>query len=144
MVGGRERQFWGYSARAAAATEIRDDGTIAPTAAIASIPFAPEVVIPAIAEMQQRYGAHLYQQYGFLDSFNPSLTADPGFIRKGKVDRQLGWFDEDYLGIDQGPIVLMIENHRTGFVWDVMKKNPHIVRGLRKAGFTGGWLEMAP
>ena len=51
-----------------------------------------------------------------------------------------GWFTNDYLGIDQGPIVLMAENHRSGLVWPVMKKNPHIVRGLCRAGFTGGWL----
>jgi len=124
-VDGTERQFWGYMARGAAATEIRDDGTIAPTAAAASIAFAPEIVIPAIAEMKKSYGDKLYQKYGFLDAFNP--TRD--------------WFDIDYLGIDQGPIVLMIENYRSGFVWDVMKKNPHIIRGLRRAGFRGGWLE---
>ncbi len=144
VVDGTERQFFAYAARAAAAKEIRDDGTIAPTAALASIPFAPEVVIPAMTEMQRRYGARLYQQYGFVDAFNPSLTTNPGFIRKGTVDPQLGWFDVDYLGIDQGPIVLMIENYRTNFVWNVMKKNPHVVRGLRKAGFSGGWLEKAP
>jgi hypothetical protein len=52
----------------------------------------------------------------------------------------LGWFDVDYLGIDQGPILAMIENYRTDFVWRVMRRNAHIVRGLKKAGFTGGWL----
>jgi hypothetical protein len=82
--------------------------------------------VPAIAAMKKRYGDKLYQQYGFVDAFNP--TRD--------------WFDTDYLGIDQGPIVLMIENYRTGFVWNVMKKNPHIVRGLQRAGFRGGWLEL--
>ncbi|HUP50132.1 MAG TPA: glucoamylase family protein [Thermoanaerobaculia bacterium] len=141
VMDGTERQFWSYMARGAAATEVRDDGTIAPTAAAASIPFAPEIVIPAIAEMKSRYGEALYQQYGFLDSFNPTLREAPPFMRKGTIHPQLGWFDDDYLGIDQGPIVLMIENHRTGFVWEVMKKNPHIVRGLRLAGFRGGWLE---
>ena len=62
----------------------------------------------------------------------------------GRVDPAQGWFDVDYLGIDQGPIVAMIENHRSGLVWKVMRKNPHIVRGLRRAGFTGGWLAEAP
>jgi len=52
-----------------------------------------------------------------------------------------GWFDVDYLGIDQGPIVAMIENYRSGLVWKVMRGNPHVVRGLERAGFTGGWLE---
>jgi hypothetical protein len=55
----------------------------------------------------------------------------------------VGWFDNDYLGIDQGPIVAMIENYRSGLVWRVMRTNPHIVRGLSVAGFTGGWLDSA-
>jgi hypothetical protein len=62
----------------------------------------------------------------------------------GRVDPAQGWFDVDYLGIDQGPIVAMIENHRSGLVWKVMRKNPNIVRGLKRAGFTGGWLAEAP
>ena len=52
--------------------------------------------------------------------------------------------DGDYLGIDQGPIVLMIENYRSGFVWKVMRRNPHIQRGLQRAGFSGGWLDALP
>jgi hypothetical protein len=52
-----------------------------------------------------------------------------------------GWVDSDYLGIDQGPILAMIANHRTELVWRVMRSNPHVVRGLRAAGFTGGWLD---
>ena len=65
-------------------------------------------------------------------------------VQHGWVNPAHGWYDDDYLGIDQGPIVTMIENWRTGLVWDVMKKNPHIVRGLRRAGFSGGWLDAAP
>ncbi|MBW3563335.1 MAG: Tat pathway signal protein [Acidobacteria bacterium] len=142
VVNGETRQFWSYHARGAAATEIRDDGTIAPTAAAASIPFAPEVVIPAIEAMNRRYGRILYQKYGFLDSFNPTITSNPSFeLKHGRIDPELGWVDGDYLGIDQGPIVLMIENYRTGLVWEVMKKNPHLVRGLKRAGFSGGWLD---
>ncbi|HVR43728.1 MAG TPA: glucoamylase family protein [Thermoanaerobaculia bacterium] len=144
-IDGRTRTFWSYSARGAAANEIRDDGTIAPTAAAASIAFAPEVVIPAIAAMRQRYGARLYQKYGFLDSFNPTLTHNPGLnLLHGTIDPALGWFDGDYLGIDQGPILLMIENWRSGMIWETMRKNPHVVRGLRRAGFSGGWLDAAP
>jgi hypothetical protein len=52
----------------------------------------------------------------------------------------VGWFDDEYLGIDQGPIVLMLENHRSGFVWETMKQSPYLVRGLCRAGFRGGWL----
>ena len=52
-----------------------------------------------------------------------------------------GWYDDDYLGIDQGPIVAMIENHRSDLVWSVTRRNPHVKRGLLRAGFTGGWLD---
>lgn len=142
VIDGLERQFHGYWARGAAATAIRDDGTIAPTAAAASIAFAPEIVIPAIEEMKRRYGRLLYQQYGFLDSFNPTLRSDLGFKNlRGSIDPELGWIDGDYLGIDQGPIVLMIENYRSELIWKVMRRNPHIIRGLRRAGFRGGWLD---
>ena len=92
--------------------------------------------------MKERYGAHLYAQYGFLDAFNPTLRTSEK-VTAGTVDPALGWFDVDYLGIDQGPIVAMIENYRSGLVWKAMRKNPHIVRGLKRAGFTGGWLEEA-
>jgi hypothetical protein len=53
----------------------------------------------------------------------------------------VGWFDTDYLGIDQGPILAMVENYRTGLVWTTLRRNPHVVRGLRAAGFRGGWLD---
>lgn len=139
-IDGRNIRFMTYAARGAAHGEIRDDGTIAPTAAAASIAFAPEIVLPAIEEMHRRWGRHLYGKYGFLDSFNPTLTQEMK-TQHGKVVPGVGWFDGDYLGIDQGPIVAMIENHRTGLVWETMKRNPHIVRGLKRAGFTGGWLE---
>ena len=132
------RTYHTYTARGATQDTIVDDGTIAPTAAISSIAFTPEISIAAMEEMQRRYGPALYRQYGFADSFNPTYR---GTSKYGTVDPNLGWFDVDYLGIDQGPIVIMIENHRSGLVWDVMKKNPHVVRGLKRAGFTGGWLE---
>jgi hypothetical protein len=137
---GRRRTFYGYAARGASATEIRDDGTIAPTAAISSIAFTPELSIAALRGMKERYGANLYSKYGFLDAFNPTLRTSQG-VTAGHVDPAQGWFDADYLGIDQGPIVAMIENHRSGLVWKTMQKNPHIVRGLKRAGFTGGWLD---
>lgn len=129
-----------YRARGAAAGDVRDDGTLAPTAAAASLPFAPEVVVPALRAMRDRYGEHLYTRFGFVDAFNPTLE-QPLVRGAGKVVPGLGWFDTDYLGIDQGPIVIMIENHRSGLVWDVMRRNPYVVRGLCRAGFRGGWLE---
>jgi hypothetical protein len=141
-IDGRERKFYGYAARGATEGDVRDDGTIAPTAALSSIVFTPELSLAALREMKERYGGNLYAKYGFLDAFNPTLRTGRG-VTSGHVDPNQGWFDVDYLGIDQGPIVAMIENHRSGLVWRVMRKNPHVVRGLKRAGFTGGWLEEA-
>ena len=90
--------------------------------------------------MVRRYGDNLYKQYGFVDAFNETLKRTDLKLQHGHVVPGVGWFDHDYLGIDQGPIVTMIENHRTGLVWNVMRKNEHLVRGLQRAGFTGGWL----
>ncbi len=139
-IDGRSREFHGYTARGATEGDVRDDGTIAPTAAISSIAFTPELSLAALREMRSRYGSHLYAKYGFLDSFNPTLRQGPR-LKSGEVDPTFGWFDRDYLGIDQGPIVAMIENYRSGLVWKTMRKNEHIVTGLKRAGFTGGWLE---
>jgi hypothetical protein len=141
-IDGRRRTFRGYAARGATAGDVRDDGTIAPTAAASSIVFTPELSIPAIAEMRRRYGSRLYSTYGFRDAFNPTLRGGAG-VRTGRVDPAQGWFDADYLGIDEGPIVAMIENYRSGLVWRTMRRNPHLVRGLRRAGFAGGWLAAA-
>ena len=138
-LAGRARQFHTYTARGVALADERDDGTICPTAAGGAVPFAPEITIPALIAMRKTYGDPLFSQYGFLDAFNPTFTA-AGSQETGSVDPTLGWFDVDYLGIDQGPILAMVENYRTGFVWRVMRGNAHIVRGLKQAGFTGGWL----
>jgi hypothetical protein len=137
-----EREFEGYSARGAGLDYIRDDGTLAPTAAGGSIAFAPEIVVPALAEMKRRYGKYIYNQYGFVDAFNPTFHIQTRHDT-GKLVPELGWVDDEELGIDQGPIVLMIENWRSDLVWKVMKKNPYIRKGLERAGFTGGWLGQA-
>lgn len=137
---GKKQEFFGYLARGADVGQTLDDGTIAPTAAIGSIAFAPELVLPAIRTMYQRYGKWLYGQYGFVDAFNPSFRLNAP-LRSGRVVPGEGWFDNEYLGIDQGPILLMIENYRSGFVWKVMRRNPYIRRGLERASFTGGWLD---
>ncbi len=100
---------------------------------------APEVTIPALLAMRTTYGNHLFSTYGFLDAFNPTFTAS-GQQETGTVDPALGWFDVDYLGIDQGPILAMVESYRSDFVWRVMRSNAHIIRGLKRAGFSGGWL----
>jgi hypothetical protein len=140
VLAGRQRQFHTYWARGAGAGEIDDDGTIAPTAAGGSVPFAPEIAIPALVAMRRQYGDALFGRYGFVDAFNPSLTDGTIGVSQGRIQPGLGWFDTDYLGIDQGPILLMIENQRTQFVWGLMRTNPNIVRGLCRAGFSGGWL----
>lgn len=141
-VNGRPRQFFTYRARGASFTETQDDGTLAPTAVGGSIPFAPEIAIPTLLALRTRYGEPLYGQYGFVDAFNPSWTTAVR-TQHGRIVPGVGWFDTDYLGIDQGPILAQIENWRTGLVWTTLRRNPHIVRGLRAAGFTGGWLEGA-
>ena len=132
------RKFFSYRARGAAATQIVDDGTIAPTAAGGSIAFAPEICLPALQAMKTKYGAKLYGEYGFRDAFNPTYRYPSRFANGSTAN---GWFDIDYLGIDEGPILLMTENARTNFVWNLMKRNPHIRKGLERAGFTGGWLK---
>jgi Uncharacterized protein conserved in bacteria len=138
-IDGRSRAFHSYSGRGVAEGDIRDDGTIAPTAAISSIVFTPELSIPAMRAMSTRYGENLYAQYGFLDAFNPTLRTSEK-LKHGRIDPAQGWFDVDYLGIDEGPIVAMIENYRSELVWKTMRKNEHVIRGLKRAGFTGGWL----
>jgi hypothetical protein len=137
-----ERGFFTYAARSTASIHILDDGTIAPTASVASIAFAPEIAIPAIRAFRARFGEHLYQKYGFLDSVNPSFTFSDVPLRHGRIIEGIGWIADDYLGIDQGPIVAMIENYRSGLIWSIMRTNPHIRRGLQRAGFTGGWLDV--
>jgi len=130
-LNGRSVTVHSYWARGAAEGYINDDGTIAPTATGGSVPFAPEVCIPTLREMYTRFGGRLVGAYGFKDAFNLSYPVPGDSI----------WVDKDYLGIDQGPILLQIENHRSGLVWNLMKRNPYIVQGLQKAGFKGGWLQ---
>jgi len=108
----------GYSARGAPPPQD-DDGTLVPTAPISSIPFAPDSVMPAIWNMWNNYHSQLWAQYGFRDAFN--LTVN--------------WWASDVIGIDQGPIIVMIENYRTGSVWSRFMQNVDIQRGLDRIGF---------
>lgn len=133
IVDSQQRQFWTYYARGVSFDWVGDDGTIAPYAAGASVAFAPEICVPALKTMRAKYDTLVWQQYGFIDAFNPSFITPK---------TPTGWFDHDYIGIDQGPMLIMIENLRNGFVWNLMKQNPYIVNGLRKAGFRGGWLDI--
>jgi hypothetical protein len=127
-VGGKKRRFYDYIARGVPFGP--DDGTISPWAVIASLPFAPEIVLPTIRYLDgmqlRRAGA-----YGFDASFNPTYPA-------GRNPN--GWVSRWHYGLNQGPVVLMIENYQTGFVWELMRNCRYLVDGLRRAGFRGGWL----
>ncbi len=128
-VDGVERYFYDYEARGI--PDGPDDGTIAPWAAVASLPFAPEIVLPALQHFNDVY-PEMTSEYGFKCSFNPT------FIAGNQTGR--GWISKGYYGLDQGPIVMMIENYRSGFLWKLMKRCRYIREGLSRAGFTGGWL----
>jgi hypothetical protein len=138
---GQQRAFHTYAARGVCLNpaEDYDDGTLTPMAALSSLPFAPEVVLPAMDEMYQRYGTVLFGEYGFLDSFNPSFQYDL-IPDHGRRVGDLGWVDTRYYGINQGPILAMIENHRSGLLWRLSRGDAVIRRGLERAGFQGGWL----
>ena len=140
VIDGRQRRFHTYWARGASFTGVTDDGTLVPTALGGSIPFDPALTVQGLRAMRDRLGDRLFTEYGFLDAFNLTLT-EPVETQHGAVVPDVGWIADDYLGIDQGPIVAMIENYRSGLVWEVMRNDPHIVRGLCTAGFSGGWLE---
>ena len=139
-IGATPREFHTYWARGASFTGVNDDGTVSPSAAAASIAFAPEIVIPTLISIRQTYGNQIFSTYGFYDALNPTFQLEIP-VQHGRVDPELGWFDTDYLGIDQGPILAMVENYRTELIWRTMRKNAHIIRGLQAAGFTGGWLD---
>jgi hypothetical protein len=128
-IDGVERRFRGYLARGVPFGP--DDGTLSPWAVAASLPFAPEIVLPAL-----RYFHDIdlkdANPYGFRASFNPTLAAADGHPH--------GWVSPDHVGINQGPIALMIENHRSDFLWRLMRACPYVANGLRRAGFAGGWL----
>lgn len=126
-INGKMCRFYDYSARGV--PNGPDDGTLAPWAVVASLPFAPEIVLPSISYFDETF-PEMTSKYGFKCSFNPtfSTTASKEWISKG------------YYGLDQGPIVLMIENYRSGFLWQLMRRCPYIIDGLRRAGFARGWL----
>jgi hypothetical protein len=130
VVDGVERRFLGYSARGAPYGP--DDGTIAPWAAVASLPFAPDVVLPTIQHFSDLHGGDS-SPYAFHSTFNPTYLGQDG--------GGLGWVCPWIYGIDQGAVALMIENYRTGLVWKLMRRVPQVRRGLRLAGFRGGWLD---
>lgn len=130
LVDGREVTFRGYSERGG--PDGFDDGTIAPTAALASLPYAPKQVMATLRHWLQNRSELFDPARGFVDAFNP--THD--------VARNSGWVDAERIGIDQGPIVMNFENFRSGFVWRVMKRDRSLRTGLKRAGFTGAWIDL--
>lgn len=128
LVDGRFQRMLGYAARGA--PDGPDDGTLAPWAPVACLPFSAEASGAALAELQGRY-PDLLCEGRFPGGFNPSLQgAGPE-----------GWVDDRVVGLDQGLVVMMIENARNGFVWGLTREIPAIRRGLQRADFRGSWLE---
>ena len=126
-VGGRRRRFFDYCARGV--PDGPDDGTLSPWAVVASLPFAPEIVLPSLAAILRKYPA-MRSRYGLLCSFNPTFGGVRG-----------GWIAKGYYGLDQGPVVIMIENFETEMIWNLIRRSAPVVRGLSRAGFSGGWLD---
>ena len=128
---GIERRFFDYLARGVPYGP--DDGTLAPWAVAASLPFAPEIVLPTLDFCIHQAKLTELNSYGFKASFNPSHPGDSG--------NPYGWWVSPWhFGLNQGPIVLMIENYRSGLLWQLTRKCRYIADGLRRAGFNGGWL----
>jgi hypothetical protein len=107
----------GYSAH----SPTNDDGVLTPTAAISSLPYTPVESMNALHFFYYTLGDRLWKQYGFIDAFNLNT----------------GWYDSDFLAIDQGPQIVMIENYRTGLLWNLFMSCPEIKAGMKKLGFQG-------
>jgi len=128
-IGGSRREFFGYCARGV--PDGPDDGTIAPWAAAASLPFAPEIVLPALQEYENM-NLRTPHKYGFKSTFNRTFESGEG--------GQQFWISPYHFGLNLGPILLMIENFRSGLLWRLMRRCSYVVNGLERAGFNGGWL----
>src|SRR5208283_772247 len=102
-----------------------DNGVIAPTAALSSLPYAPEAALAALRTFYGRLGDRLWGRFGFADAFQESS----------------GWVSGAYIAIDQGPIVAMIENYRSGLLWNLFMKDPDVATGLRRLGFVSPHLK---
>lgn len=107
--------YEGYSAH----SPTNDLGVITPTAALSSFPYAPEHCMQALRHFYGRLGDRIWGDYGFKDAFSESKN----------------WVADSYLAIDQGPVILMIENHRTGLLWDLFMSCTEVQEGLKKLGF---------
>ncbi|HEU0277430.1 MAG TPA: glucoamylase family protein, partial [Rhodanobacteraceae bacterium] len=104
----------------AAHDPAHDNGTLSPTAALASLPYAPKACLHALRHFLRTYGDRIWRAYGFVDAFNPSRD----------------WYATTHLAIDQGPIIVMMENHRSGLLWKLFMSAPEIRTALAKLEFT--------
>ena len=129
IIDGVKRVFYDYVARGV--PDGPDDGTVAPWAVVASLPFAQEIVLPTLEHFNE-IEIGVDHPYGLEATFNPTFPDERC--------RDCGWVSPWHFGINEGPIVLMIENHRTDFLWRLMRNCPYVLAGLRRAGFTGGGL----
>jgi hypothetical protein len=128
-IRGREHRFWDYNHRGVPWGP--DDGTLTPWAVVASMPFEPALVVRTLEEIDHRY-PQMRSEFGYKCSFNPTFPGNGG---------SKGWVSVGYYGIEQGPIVLAIENFRTGLLWNLMRGCTYLTDGLRRIGFRGGWLD---
>lgn len=102
-----------------------DTGTISPTAALSSLPYAPQESLRAARHFLTAHGQQLWTRYGFVDAFCEAR----------------GWYARTWLAIDQGPIIVMIENHRSGLLWRLFMSVPEVQVGLTRLGFVSPWLQ---
>lgn len=123
----KQYDVWGLTASEApngynANSPTSDMGAIAPTAALSSFPFQPKEAEEALRAMIRYEDGKLFGSFGFVDAFAPAID----------------WLAPTYIAIDQGPLIAMIENHRSGFLWSLFMKAPEVRRGLARLGFTSG------
>jgi hypothetical protein len=121
------RRLLGYAARSVPYGP--DDGTLSAAAALASLPFAPEIALSTARNMLERF-PEMQSAGRYASSFNPTLAGADGHA----------WVSAGHFGLDQGVLVMMIENHRSQLIWRLMRNCPYVGTGLRSAGFRGGWL----
>ncbi len=102
-----------------------DNGTITPSAALSSFPYAPEYAMQALKHFYNDRGDRIWTTYGFADAFNDTEN----------------WVAESHIAIDQGPILVMIENARSALLWRLFMRDPDVLNGLRRLDFQSPWLE---
>jgi len=123
----RDRRYFGYMARGVPFGP--DDGTLAPWAMLASLPFNPDAALEGTRHVLQRH-PEVCPQDRFVSGFNPS-----------RITKKKPWLSQGWYGLDQGLLVMMLENHRSGLIWNLTRASPVFRSGLQRAGFKGGWLD---